>query len=94
MSEQTKVEEFSEKVSNDLLNDPEKSKWEGTDVSWWLTKLASEVNAISRALNESPTANVEDMAVSVASYALIIAYLQNAKAGNKPRRTRKTKRKS
>lgn len=86
---QTKVEEFAEKIADNLLNDPQKAKWENSDVSWWLMKLASEVNAISRALNESQTADVDDMAVNVASLALIIAHLQGKKAIKKKRKRQK-----
>lgn len=71
------IDEFSEKIRNDILNDPLKAKWEGSDTSWWLAKLASEVNAISRALNDNKLMNVEDMAVSAASYAFIIMNLQD-----------------
>ncbi|TRO54537.1 hypothetical protein E2P64_08880 [Candidatus Bathyarchaeota archaeon] len=85
---QTKVEEFAEKIADNLLNDPQKAKWENSDVSWWLAKLASEVNAISRALNESQTVDVEDMAVNAATLALIIAYLQGKKAVKKKRKRR------
>lgn len=91
---QTKAEEFAEKIAHDILNDPHKTKWENSDVSWWMAKLASEVNAISRALNESQNADVEDMAVSVASLALIIAHLQGKKAVKKKKRGRKIQRKS
>jgi Na+/glutamate symporter len=50
--------------------------------------LASEVNAISKALNESQVADVEDMAVNAATLALIIAHLQGKKAAKKKRKRR------
>ena len=90
---ESKVKEFFNKVNNDLLNDSRKYEWNGSDPSWWIAQLASEVNAISQALNENQLADVEDMAVSAASYALIIMYLQDKRTIKKPRHKAKLKEK-
>ncbi len=91
---QTKIDKFLEKISNDLLNDPAKSKWEGTDVSWWLAKLATEVNVISRTLNDNHEADIEKLTVNIASYVFIINYLQSKKSVKKKRRSRKVNKKT
>ena len=78
-----KVKEFSQKIERDLNTDKHKSKWENSDISWWLAQLASEVNLISQLLNKNSLANIEKSTISIASYALIITYLQKQKRVNR-----------
>ena len=92
MGEQSGIEEFLEKIRCDLLSDPQKSKRENSDVSWWLMKLASDVNKISQTISENQMADVESLTINIASYALIIAHLQNKKIIKK-KKTRKAKKK-
>jgi hypothetical protein len=89
------MDDFISQINVNLTSNATLQDWDGSDVSWWLAKLASKVNIIGRALDENPNSSVKDAAIDVASLAFIITSLQQKKVapGKKKKRVRRTKTK-
>lgn len=74
---------FSQAIQSDLLGDPEKDDWKDKDYWWYLSKLASDVNALERALVSNTTTEITEKTVSIAAFVFILHELANQKKPKK-----------
>ena len=82
------VIDFAEQIDAELRKE-DKAGWKGKDVWWYLSQLVKELRLMDSSLSSDSQADISDKAVSIAAYAMIIAYNQREKRSKRGKKRRK-----
>ena len=86
---------FAERMQSDLIINPEKSDWKQAKDPWWyFSQLAKSVNLMEYAITNKH--DVDELAIDIANYSLIVLNLSSIKSPPKKKTTKKkaTKKKT
>lgn len=81
---------FAERMQSDLIINPEKSDWKKAKDPWWyFGQMAKGVNSMEDAMTNNK--EIDEMAIDIANYSLIVLNLYKVKVPVKKKKTKKKK---